>query len=129
MAQWQGRSRRKRTGGRYRPLRHKRKREIGREAIPALVDTEGNEHASYRSRGGGIKIGQIKIATINVTDKAKGRTFPAKVKSVIENPSDPNYVQRNIVTKGALVLTDKGKVKVTSRPGQNGALNGILVAE
>ncbi len=129
MAQWQGRSRRKRTGGRYRPLRNKRKREIGREAIPALVETQGDSRATYRGRGGALKVAQIKVATINVTDKAKGRTFVAKVKSVVENPADPNFVQRNIVTKGAILQTDKGKVKITSRPGQNGALNGVLVGE
>jgi small subunit ribosomal protein S8e len=37
-------------------------------------------------------------------------------------------VRRNIITKGAVVDTDIGHVKITSRPGQSGALNGIKVA-
>ncbi|MFH1511592.1 MAG: 30S ribosomal protein S8e, partial [Candidatus Woesearchaeota archaeon] len=33
----------------------------------------------------------------------------------------------NIITKGTIVDTDKGKVRITSRPGQDGTLNGVLV--
>jgi small subunit ribosomal protein S8e len=31
------------------------------------------------------------------------------------------------MTKGAVVETAKGKVKITSRPGQVGVLQGVLV--
>ena len=34
---------------------------------------------------------------------------------------------RNILTKGAFVETNLGKVKITSRPGQDGNMNGILI--
>jgi len=36
-------------------------------------------------------------------------------------------VRRNIITKGAILQTDLGKVRVTNRPGQEGVINGILV--
>ena len=42
---------------------------------------------------------------------------------------DGSYVRRNIITKGAIVKTEAGLVKITSRPGQDGTLNGILVEE
>jgi len=32
-----------------------------------------------------------------------------------------------ILTKGAIVETELGKVKITSRPGQDGVLNGVLI--
>ena len=47
--------------------------------------------------------------------------------NVIENKANPNYVRRNIITKGAIVETSAGKAKVTSRPGQDGVINGVLI--
>ena len=46
---------------------------------------------------------------------------------VVDNPANRNFVKRNIMTKGTVVETDKGKVRITSRPGQEGSLNGVLV--
>ena len=46
---------------------------------------------------------------------------------VVENTANPNYVRRNIITKGAIVETPEGNAKVTSRPGQDGVINGILI--
>jgi small subunit ribosomal protein S8e len=48
--------------------------------------------------------------------------------TVRENPANPNYVQRNIITKGAILETDLGLVRVRSRPGQDGVLNGVRVS-
>lgn len=45
-----------------------------------------------------------------------------------ENPANIHYVRRNIITKGAVVDTSVGKVKITSRPGQSGSLSGVKVA-
>jgi small subunit ribosomal protein S8e len=49
--------------------------------------------------------------------------------TVVESPADVNYVRRNIITKGAVVETDIGKVRLTSRPGKDGVLNGVLIDE
>jgi small subunit ribosomal protein S8e len=43
------------------------------------------------------------------------------------NPSNPNFVQRNIMTKGATVMTDLGEAVITSRCGQDGVANARLV--
>ena len=51
----------------------------------------------------------------------------ATLQSVSENAADPNYVRRNIMTKGAVVETDKGLVRITSRPGSHGVINGVLI--
>jgi small subunit ribosomal protein S8e len=48
---------------------------------------------------------------------------------VAENPSNPNYARRNIITRGAILETSEGRVRVTSRPGQDGQVNGVLVEE
>jgi small subunit ribosomal protein S8e len=126
MGIWQGRSRRKRTGGRLRAVRKKRRFEIGRELQTATVGT--GTVKTYRVRGGNIKLRILTATTINVYDPASKKMQPAKVVTVRENPANPNYVQRNIITRGAIVETELGLVRVRSRPGQDGVLNGVRVA-
>jgi small subunit ribosomal protein S8e len=40
---------------------------------------------------------------------------------------NPEYVRMNIITRGAVVETSLGKVKITNRVGQDGFVNGVLV--
>jgi len=126
MGAWQGRSRRKRTGGRLRPIRKKRRFEIGRELQIATVGA-GNVK-TYRVRGANTKLRILTAATINVYDPAARKTQKARIVTVRENPANPNYVQRNIITRGAILETELGLVRVLSRPGQDGVLNGVRVA-
>ena len=126
MGIWQGRSRRKRTGGRLRPIRKKRRFEIARELQIATVGA-GNVK-TYRVRGRNVKLRVLTAATINVYDPSSRKTQRAKIVTVRENPANPNYVQRNIITRGAILETDVGLVRVLSRPGQDGVLNGVRVA-
>jgi small subunit ribosomal protein S8e len=76
--------------------------------------------------GGNHKQAIISTNKINVADK-KGKVTQTEITNVVGNPANPQLVIRNIITKGALVETKLGKVRVTSRPGQEGALNGVLV--
>ena len=126
MGIWQGRSRRKRTGGRLRPIRKKRRFEIGREQQHATLGTGTVKR--YRVRGGNLKLRILTTQTVNVFDPATKKMQKVKVVTVRENPSNPNYVQRNIITKGAILETEVGLVRVRSRPGQDGVLNGVRVA-
>ncbi|PIN87382.1 30S ribosomal protein S8e, partial [Candidatus Woesearchaeota archaeon CG10_big_fil_rev_8_21_14_0_10_32_24] len=57
----------------------------------------------------------------------KGKTQKTVIVTVVENPSNPHLVRRNILTKGAVVETKMGKARITSRPGQEGTLNGVLI--
>ena len=123
MGIWQGRSRRKPTGGRLRPVRKKRRFEISRELQHATLGTGTVKR--YRVRGDNLKLRILTATTVNVYDPSTKTTKPAKVITVRENPANPNYVQRNIVTKGAILETDLGLVRVVSRPGQDGVLNGV----
>lgn len=124
MALWQGNSRRKPTGGRLVRAQKKRRSEIAREHIDAHV----GEHRQkvVRTKGANQKVKLLATETINVTGK-DGKTTKATLTNVVENPANIHYVRRNILTKGAIVETSAGKARVTSRPGQNGALNGVLV--
>lgn len=64
---------------------------------------------------------------VSINDTKSGKTSLGTIVSVIENESNPNYVRRNILVKGALIETDKGVVKITSRPGKDGVINGVKV--
>jgi small subunit ribosomal protein S8e len=126
MGIWQGRSRRKRTGGRLRAVRKKRRFEIGRELQVATVGP--GTVKTYRVRGANVKLRILTATTVNVYDPASRKTQPAKIVTVRENRANPNYVQRNIITRGAILETELGLVRVRSRPGQDGVLNGVRVA-
>ena len=127
MGIWQGRSRRKPTGGRLRPLRKKRRFEIAREAQLATVGA--GKVKAYRVRGANPKYRILTAATVNVYDPATKKTAVAKIVTVRENPANPNYVQRNVITKGAILETELGLVRIRSRPGQDGVLNGVRLPE
>jgi len=125
--QWHGRSQRKETGGRYRPFRKKRKYELGRDYIPAVIGEE--EKKKIRVRGGNYKIRVTAAKYANVTNPKTGETKKVEIKDVLKNPANPHYVRGDILTKGAIILTEIGKAKITSRPGQDGCINAILIEE
>jgi small subunit ribosomal protein S8e len=125
MALWQGRSKRKPSGGMYRPLRKKRKHEIGREVQLAMVGKTKTK--KVRVRAAAVKIRLLAGEFVNLLNPKTGKVQKVKVASVIENPSNPHYVQRNIITKGAVLKTELGRARVTSRPGQHGILNAVLM--
>lgn len=127
MTFWQGRSTRKMSGGKYRQARKKRRYELGSD--PVLTKLGPMRKKFERTYGGNFKIKILSADTVNVYDKETKTMKKAKIITVKENQSDPHYVQRNIINKGAVVLTDAGLVKITSRPGQDGVLNGILIGK
>jgi len=123
--QYQGDSVRRRTGGRRRPKRKKRKHELGR--TPAETEVGEPRVRVIDSRGNVEKRRALAIDTASVA--AGGETVEAEIEDVVENPANPNYVRRNIVTKGAVIETSEGRARVTSRPGQNGQVNAVLIEE
>jgi len=119
----QGRSTRKRTGGRVRPSRNKRKYELGNESTETTVGDQ--KLKTVDARGNTEK---FRAVTTDVASVADGdEVVEATIEDVVENASDPNYARRNIVTKGAVIATSEGEARVTSRPGQDGQVNAVLV--
>lgn len=125
MGIWQGLSRRKPTGGRLRPNRKKRRFEIAPEMQHATIGA--GTIKQYRGRGDNRKLRILTADHVNVYDPATRTMRSAKVITVRENPANPNYVQRNVITRGAVVETELGLVRIRSRPGQDGVLNGVRV--
>ena len=128
MAHWHGISRRKPTGGRLkRPNRYrgKRRTEIASEKQSTMIGDSNRK--IYRKRSGSQTVRVLYDNQVNVADKKTGKVVKATLHSVSDNAADPNFVRRNILTKGAVVETDMGKVRITSRPGSHGVINGVLL--
>ena len=123
----QYRANRKPSGGRYIPSRSKRQQEIGRKAALTKIDEKRTK--SIRTKGGGRKTTTLRTDTVNLYDPKTKKYSQAKIKTVVDSKANRHFIRRNIITKGAVVETDQGKAKITSRPGQEGAVNAILVQE
>jgi len=131
MAKWHGISRRKPSGGRLkRPNRYrgKRRTEVSSEAQYAYIG-EKDDRKMYRKNAGSQTTRLLLANTVNVNIPKEGMTVKATINSVIANDADPNFIRRNIVTKGSIVDTSMGKVKITSRPGMHGVASGILLED
>jgi small subunit ribosomal protein S8e len=119
----QGRSTRKRTGGRLKHASNKKRHQLGREPAETTV---GETRVQYiDSRGTERKVRALSTNVAQVA--ADGEVSEAEIENVVDNPSNVNYARRNIVTKGAIIETSAGRARVTSRPGQTGQVNAVLL--
>ncbi|WP_435175545.1 30S ribosomal protein S8e [Halorussus sp. AFM4] len=121
----QGGSTRKRTGGRLRPSHKKKKHELGREPTETTVGEQRLRTTDARGNTQKVRALSTDVASVAVD----GETVQAEIEDVVENDANPNYVRRNIITKGAIIETSEGRARVTSRPGQTGNVNAVLVDE
>jgi len=126
MAIWQGNARRSKTGRNIRYARSKRKFEIGGEQHLTTISPTTTK--IVRTRGDNRKV-RVKTAnTAYVLDPKNNKTTKTEIVTVVENKANIHFVRRNIINKGAIIQTKAGKAKVTSRPGQCGAINAILIS-
>ena len=126
MARSSARSKRKYTGKKYKHFRKKRKRELVRPTIHTVIGVDKKKE--QRTLGGNTKIRLFSAAFINVTDPNTNKTSKVRIISFESNAASKDLNRRHILTKGAVVETELGNARITSRPGQHGTLNGILVS-
>lgn len=122
---WQGRSVRQPTGGRYRLTLVKRRSEIGSAPTDSHIGQE--RRSIVRTTGGKQKVRTMRGEYANVSDPRSGSVRKVKIETVEANVANPNYVRRNLLTKGAIIRTELGKARILSRPGQEGSINAILI--
>ena len=125
MARSHARSKRKYTGKKYKHFGKKRKKELAR----LTIDTDVGEYKVKKQRvlGGNFKLRLFSSMFINVTDPNTNKTSKVRILGFESNAASKDLNRRHVLTKGAIVETELGNAKVTSRPGQHGAINGILV--
>ena len=126
MALWQGKPRRSKTGRRIRYARGKRKYEIGREQ--QSTNLGATKLKNVRTKGNNRKTRAMQANIAYIVDLKNNKTTKTEIISVVENAANPHYIRRNIMTKGAIIETKMGKAKITSRPGQNGTINAVLIS-
>jgi small subunit ribosomal protein S8e len=118
---------RKLTGGRIKRFRGRRAYEKDGYAAETLL---GSTQFYHRRTMGGSEKTSLKFAEYaNVLDPSGGKTKKAKINRVLRNPANRDYERRGVITKGALLDTELGNARVTSRPAQDGVINAVLLPE
>lgn len=113
----------KATGGKAHPSRGRRAFERDGYSLEPLVGTTTRRLS--RTRGGRLNAGIVTADTANVAD-ASGKVSKSKILRVKHSPANRDYERRGVITKGALIETEAGEAKVTSRPTDHGVVNAVL---
>lgn len=126
MVVYQHRSMRKVSGGRYRPMFKKKLKYVG--SLPTLTKL-GKEKTRIDRRMGGLFKKRLLAANIaNVLDPKTKKFHKLEIQTIVDNTANRHFIRRNIMTKGAIIKTQMGSAKITSRPGQDGIINAILIS-
>ncbi len=118
---------RKLTGGKKRVYRTKKKYEAG--GYPAETILGEPKRKVSRGLGGNQKIKVLSDKFASVTDPKTGKTQKTEITRVVHNGANVDYNRRGVITKGAEIETSLGLAKVTSRPGNDGIINAVLVSK
>ena len=121
--QWRLRSKRAPSGKLLKKNMKKKRYMRGRDFLPAHIGTPRVK--PKRTRSGNAKLILLSSDVANVMHK--GKSQKAKIVGVLKNDADPQLVRRSVITKGAIIQTELGEARVTSRPGQDGAINAVLL--
>jgi small subunit ribosomal protein S8e len=128
MSVWHGDLRKKKqSGGRKVVFRTKRRYEQG--SFPAETTLAETKRKLVRGRGGTVKAKILSDKYACVTDPKTGKTEKVEITRVVKNPANIDYNRRGVITKGVIIETSLGQARVTSRPGQHGVLNAVLIGE
>jgi len=111
------------SGGRYIRSRKKKLYELAGQKRTVKLGAE--KRKSKRTRGANRKVFLLGAKFVNINDKGKAKKL--EIKNVLETPSNRFLARQNIITKGTIIETEAGKIKVTNRPTQEGVINGILI--
>ena len=127
MGVYQWRDHKKPSGGkRSWYYKVKRKYAYGRPFVPAVL-SDKDVRVAVRVRGGNVKVRARRVAYAVVSDPKTGVSRKARILAVVDTPANREYARRGIIVKGAIIDTEVGRARVTSRPGQDGVVNAVLI--
>ncbi|MGE5555952.1 MAG: 30S ribosomal protein S8e [Methanocella sp.] len=118
---------RKPTGGKKRANRTKKIYEAG--GYPAETVLGEPKRKIAKTKGGNTKIKALTEKFASVTDPKTNTTTKTTIVRVVRNGANVDYNRRGVITKGAEIETALGLAKVTSRPGNDGVVNAVLVGK
>lgn len=113
------------SGGKY--VKRRKKKLYERAGQKNVVKLGEDKRKTYRIRGGSKKTVLLKTKFVNI--RSDGKTQKVEVKNVLETPSNRFLARQNIITKGTILETEAGRVRVTNRPTQEAIVNGVLIEE
>ena len=118
---------RKLTGGKKRAYRTKKKYEAG--GYPAETVLGEPRRKITRGIGGNLKVKVLSDKFASVTDPKSGKTQKTQITRVVRNGANVDFNRRGVITKGPEIETELGLAKVTSRPGNDGMINAVLIGK
>ncbi len=124
---WQKTSHRKPTGGLLHAHSKKQKAQIAGAPTKTIVGAA--KSVVHKVRGKNTKVRARSTDKVSVYSAKTKKTVSAKILDVVKNPANPHFIRENVITKGAIIKTDKGLARVTSRPGQDGVVSAVLEEE
>ena len=116
---------RKLTGGKRRPFRGRNASEVDRYAFETAVGETVS--SPTRTRGGRLNFGLRYANKANIYDPSTSKTLRTDIIRVTANPANREYERRGVITRGATIETKLGKARVTSKPSDDGVVNGVLI--
>jgi len=116
---------RKITGGKYHARRKRRLHET--DGQTRVVRLGKNKSKTLRIKGGSLKPVLLSAEYANIIDKKTHKSRKAKIKNVLETPSNRFLARQNILVKSAIIETELGKARITNRPSQEGSVEAILI--
>jgi len=121
----QGKSKRKPTGARYKNTRTKRLHQRG--SLPAHTRIGERDTRVSRTKGGGSKTRLLLADKVNLFDPVTRKHSIETIRNVVESPANRHFIRRNILTRGVVIETSRGRARITGRPGQEGMVNAVLL--
>lgn len=121
MAKFQGRKSKLKS-------RKKKKSELGSDSrLTSLAHgtSKDEERKEINLKGGSKKTILTKTKFANIPDG--GKTKRVEIKSIADNLANKDFKRMSVISKGAVIETELGKAKVTSRPSQEGVVNAVLL--
>ena len=113
------------TGGKRRPSRSRRAFEADDYPFETVVGE--TVRSAKRTRGGTLSFGLRAAKEANVYDGSSGKTVKTAITRVSSNKANREYERRGVITRGAVIETELGSARVTSKPSDDGVVNAVLL--
>ena len=118
---------RKYTGAKYHSRRKRRLHERRGDQIKPIIGEPRKK--TVRIKGGKFKQILLRTNTANVLSIKNSKVQKAEIKNVLQTPQNFFFARQNILLKGSIIQTSKGKARITNRPTQEGFVNAVLIEE
>ncbi len=134
MTEWHMKSKRSKTGAIRTSRRRSDKKLAWRGGHQAKTGVEETDKRKVkRVTGGNTKVKMKTAKNAVVTVPGQKKVLKAEILEVEENTANRLFTRKNIITKGATIKVKidgkEEKAKVTSRPGQTGAVQAVLIGK